>query len=144
LYELRISYSGNTDHLTAAFKPNKLVLMMEENDSSGDEFRLIGEKNWNKIKASSHSVSCARLIATYFIIMNCLLLFYVKQEGYRNGVEEGKERKVQVGFDQGYKDGFQQSQSSAEVKGFLSAIMLKENKTNPELHEKLKLLVDKI
>lgn len=30
---------------------------MEENDSSDEEFRLISEKNWTKIKNASHSVS---------------------------------------------------------------------------------------
>jgi len=49
-----------------------------------------------------------------------------------------------VGFDKGFVDGFQQSKSVAEVRGFLSAIMLKEHITNLQLHDKLKFIIEKI
>ena len=38
---------------------------MDGNESSDDDFRLIGDRNWSKIKAASHSVSCAGLISTF-------------------------------------------------------------------------------
>ena len=61
------------------------------NDSSDDDFRVIGDRNWSKIKAASHSVSCAGLISTFKIwlyFLSSMLTFL--QEGYRNGIEEGK------------------------------------------------------
>lgn len=61
------------------------------------------------------------------------------QEGYREGLAEGKEGKLQEGFDQGYLSGFKESQNLAEMKGFLSAVMLQS--TDLMLNEKLKTIL---
>ena len=45
--------------------------------------------------------------------------------GFQEGVTEGKDRKLQEGFDSGYKSGFSQIQRSSELKGFLSSILMK-------------------
>ncbi len=65
---------------------------------------------------------------------------FLFKQGYREGLMEGKERKLQEGFDQGYLSGFKASQNLAEIKGFLSALMLNRT-TDPKLCEKLRTII---
>nr|CAH0098980.1 unnamed protein product [Daphnia galeata] len=92
---------------------------MDNFDSDSDHDGKVSTLTWNKIQNACHS------------------------QGYREGLTEGKERKLQEGFDQGYLSGFQQSLCLAEMKGFLSGIMLK-NRSDPQLSEKLKTAIAQI
>lgn len=56
---------------------------------------------------------------------------------------DGKESKLQEGFDQGYLSGFKNSKNLAELKGFLTAAMLKKT-TDEEITEKLKSILANI
>lgn len=80
------------------------------------------------------------LFTFYFLLNKDYRVAYFLQQGYREGLIKGKDRKLQEGFDQGYLSGFKQSQNSAEMKGFLSAVML-HNIRNLELNEKLKTIL---
>ncbi|EFX71228.1 hypothetical protein DAPPUDRAFT_309156 [Daphnia pulex] len=88
---------------------------MENADSDSDDGN-VSKLTWNKLQNACHS------------------------QGYLEGLTEGKERKLQEGFDQGYLAGIQQSQRLAEVKGFLSAIMLK-NSSDVQLSDKFKTAI---
>lgn len=87
-----------------------------DNVESDSDDGTVSKQTWNKLQNACHS------------------------QGYREGLIEGKDRKLQEGFDQGYLSGFKQSQNSAEMKGFLSAVML-HNIRNLELNEKLKTIL---
>nr|XP_006124137.1 yae1 domain-containing protein 1 [Pelodiscus sinensis]XP_006124138.1 yae1 domain-containing protein 1 [Pelodiscus sinensis]XP_006124139.1 yae1 domain-containing protein 1 [Pelodiscus sinensis]XP_025040957.1 yae1 domain-containing protein 1 [Pelodiscus sinensis] len=45
------------------------------------------------------------------------------KEGYRDGVEAGKELSLQQGFNQGYKQGAEMMMSCGQLKGILSALL---------------------
>ncbi|KAI9555643.1 hypothetical protein GHT06_018158 [Daphnia sinensis] len=87
-----------------------------DNVESDSDDESVSKLTWNKLQNACHS------------------------QGYREGLVEGKERRLQEGFDQGYLSGLKQSQNSAEMKGFLSAVML-HNSFNLELNEKLKTIL---
>ncbi|XP_057368329.1 protein YAE1 homolog [Daphnia carinata] len=91
----------------------KIALDNVESDSDDGS---VSKLTWNKLQNACHS------------------------QGYREGLIEGKERKLQEGFDQGYLSGFKQSQNSAEMEGFLSAVML-HNSHSLQINEKLKTVL---
>lgn len=66
---------------------------------------------------------------------------FVRQDGYREGIIDGKESTSQKGFDCGYKSAFKSSQQQSEFKGFLTSIMLR-----PEFEsgDKIKSIIDKL
>ncbi len=113
---------------------------MENADSDSDDGN-VSKLTWNKLQNACHSVNFKILIA-FNLTLGINTLIFV-QQGYLEGLTEGKEQKLQEGFDQGYLAGFQQSQRLAEIKGFLSAIMLK-NSSDVQLSEKIKTAIAEI
>lgn len=113
---------------------------MENADSDSDDGN-VSKLTWNKLQNACHSVNFKILICVKVDTRLNTSIFF--QQGYLEGLTEGKEQKLQEGFDQGYLAGFQQSQRLAEIKGFLSAIMLK-NSSDVQLSEKFKTAIAEI
>ncbi|KAI9022989.1 hypothetical protein CLU79DRAFT_887161 [Phycomyces nitens] len=103
--------------------------MSEDNDSiwgSSDEEvqyeRTIAEKEWNRMHQNHGN------------------------EGYKEGIIEGKEVVMQKGFDRGYEDGLGVGRSMGYLRGELSTWILfyQQMVKNPEAVKVLEVLLDEI
>ncbi|KAL0091086.1 hypothetical protein J3Q64DRAFT_1844092 [Phycomyces blakesleeanus] len=104
--------------------------MSEDNDSiwgSSDEDdvryeRTIAEKEWNRMHQNHGN------------------------EGYKDGIIEGKEVVMQKGFDRGYEDGLGIGRSMGYLRGELSTWILfyQQMVNNPEAVRVLELLLDEV
>jgi len=65
-------------------------------------------------------------------------------EGYREGLDKGKEDSLQAAFDDGYKSGYSSSQRLSELRGFLSALLLQKTNSDPELCIKINAVISKL
>jgi hypothetical protein len=74
-------------------------------DTAADEVFEITDKNYQRISENVEKVKSTR-ISLFFFFVNDGTIFCRLQEGYREGINDGRDSVFQQSFDKGYEDGF--------------------------------------